>query len=99
MRALSCALFAIPMWKGDLCGESMFVFMSRPSERIMRFSLAQRFSFLFVRKKKSSACVSKALIVLSASSLQKKNFQKKILNGGSLGSHVDEGRSKMRELV
>ena len=29
--------------------------------------------------KKSSACVSKALIVLSASSLQKKNFQKKFL--------------------
>ena len=78
MRALSCALFAIPMWKGDLCGESMFVFMSRPSERIMRFSHSVSL-FCLSGMKKSSACVSKALIVLSASSLQKKNFQKKFL--------------------
>ena len=51
---------------------------------------------LFVCQEKK--CLSeKALIVLSAS--HKKEFSKKILNGGSLGSHVDEGRSKMRELV
>ena len=81
------------MWKGNLCGGSVFVHYSGPSEQC---TFPKHSVSLFSCQEKK--CLSeKALIVLSAS--HKKEFSKKILNGGSLGSHVDEGRSKMRELV
>ena len=52
---------------------------------------AQCFPFFFITR--LSCFYMNSIDSLKCMKVTKKEFSKKILNGGSLGSHVDEGRS------